>query len=163
MKKIVLLLLALILALSLAACAGNTDNDGNNSTNPPVSNNGGNNNGGSSLFDIPIDKIIGSSEAIAEIPAELFKGAGELSYCQVMTSGALEGYKYTLAINLSTEDDKADAELEKLIDYYRSIGAAVEKTNELLNDYNVNFDFAESVSITALSSSIQIQLSVVKE
>ena len=170
MKKVLLLILALIMALSLAACGGKDDSGNNTPGNSQ--NGGGNDTKTDGVYTIPKDKIsplgfatLEEKEAvIAEIPAELFKAVGKkLSYCNIQSSGTLPGYKYTLAINMYTEDDKAEAELKKLIDYYKSIGGTVEKSKTLLNDYDVKFDYAESVSITALSSSIQIQFSVVKE
>jgi hypothetical protein len=169
MKKTLLLVLALMLVISLAACGGNTDNPsgngGNNSTNPPASNGGSNPSG---IIDIPHEDIslsdISDDKAavIAEIPAELLKGVGESNFSMISTTGVLPGYKYTLLINLDTEDGKADAELEKLMDYYRSIGGTVTESKELLNDYDVKFDYAESISCSALSSSIQLQVSIVK-
>jgi hypothetical protein len=164
MKKILILALALVLALSLAAC-GSTDNGGNNSTSPPASQGGSNTSG---IIDIPKEDIMisgidGDKDAIiAEIPAELLKGVGESDFSMISTTGVLTGYKYTLAINLDTEEGKADAELEKLMNYYKSIGGTVTEASELLNNYDVKFDYAESVSVSALSSSIQLQFSVVK-
>ena len=183
MKKLLALALVMVLALSLlTACGGgggnsSTPSGGNNSTStPPASNTpsttpsgndtpGGNNNGttNDSLFDIPKDEVSGDEAAIAEIPDEMFKGVGKLSYCMVMSSGALEGYKYTLSINLTTSDGKGEAALETLIDYYKSIGATVEEVNEALTKYNVKFDYAQSVSVSATSSGIQLQFSVVKK
>jgi hypothetical protein len=157
------------MALSLAACGG-SDTDtpsGGNGTNPPASQ-GGSNNTPSGIIDIPHEDIsvIGldsDKEAIlAEIPAELLKGVGESNFSQISNIGVLSGYKYTLLINLDTAEGQGEAELEKLMDYYRSIGGTVTEANNLLDDYFVQFDYAESVSCSALSSSIQLQFSVVK-
>jgi hypothetical protein len=160
MKNILVLTLALALSLSFAACRKNSDNGGNSTTSALNTD---------EVYAIPKDKIRAVSWAtdsekeavIAEIPAEMFKAIGELSHCTVMKSGALPGYKYSLAIVTTNKDGNAD--LEKLVDYYRSIGGTVEKTNSLLNDYDVKFDYAESVSVDGMSSSIQVQFSVVKE
>ena len=122
------------------------------------------------IYTIPIDKIDvneyavtlgGSKEAvIAEIPKELFKIIGELRYCQINTSGVLAGYKYTLMI-VTKKNEDAVADLEKLAEYYKSIGATVEKESK--SSYDVVFDYAKSVSIVKFGNTIQVQFSVVKK
>ncbi|MDR0964212.1 MAG: hypothetical protein LBM60_06325 [Clostridium sp.] len=180
MKKISVLALAFLLTLSLVAC-GNKDtekpNSGNN-TPPPSSQSGndtptpssqsGNTNNPSGIIDIPHEDIsmIGlddDKEAIlAEIPAEFLKGVGESGFSQISNIGVLEGYKYSLLINLTTAEDQGPAELEKLMDYYRSIGGTVTDATYAFDDYDIKFDYAESTSCTAMSSSIVLSFSIVK-
>ncbi len=124
---------------------------------------------GAKIPDIPKDKINALSwessaekeAVIAEIPKELLKAIGKLTYCNIQSSGTLPGYKYTLAIRTSNEDPEADA--LKLVEYYKSIGGTVEESKALLNDYDVRFDYAESVTVYVSSSAIQVQFSVVKQ
>ena len=162
-RKSILGIIAIVavMALVLVGCTGKKETSVSSSSGMTTS--GRNSTPGDNLFDIPKDEVSGDEAAIAEIPNEMFKGVGKLSYCMVMTSGTLEGYKYTLSINLTTGDNKAEAALEKLIDYYKSIGATVVKANEALTDYNVTFDYAQSVSVSATSSGIQLQFSVVRK
>ncbi len=124
---------------------------------------------GVKVADIPRDKINAlswdSSDAkeavIAEIPKELLKAVGKLTYCNIQSSGTLEGYKYTLVIRTSNDDGKAD--LEELINYYKSIGATVEKSKNIFSDYDVTLDYAKSVEVSSPGSYIQVQFSVVKK
>ena len=97
---------------------------------------------------------------IAEIPEELFKAIGKLTYCQIQSSGALEGYKYTL--NIRTSNANGEADLDKLLNYYRSIGGAVENSSKGYG-YDVKFDYAESVEVNSPGSYIQVLFSVVKK
>jgi hypothetical protein len=117
---------------------------------------------------IPKDKIsplgFGTTEekeaVIAEIPQELFKSIGKLSYCQIMKNSYSDEYKYVLTIRTSNQDGVAD--LKKLVDYYRSIGATVvEKAAN--SNYDVKFDYAQSESVESAGSYIQVQFSVVKK
>ena len=118
---------------------------------------------------IPKDKItvmVGSTDsekqaAIAEIPKELLKTIGKLTYCHIQSSGTLPGYKYTLVIRTSNEDGKAD--LEELVNYYKSIGATVEKSKDIFSDYDVSLDYAKSLEVSSPGSYIQVQFSVVKQ
>ena len=56
-----------------------------------------------------------------------------------------------------------EADLEKLIDYYKSIGGTVTESASWQSDYDVKFDYAESVSVETAGSYIQAQFSVVKK
>ncbi len=124
---------------------------------------------GVKVADIPKDKItvmVGSTDsekqaAIAEIPKELLKTIGKLTYCHIQSSGTLPGYKYTLVIRTSNEDGKAD--LEELVNYYKSIGATVEKSKDIFSDYDVSLDYAKSLEVSSPGSYIQVQFSVVKQ
>jgi hypothetical protein len=109
-------------------------------------------------------QTVEEKEAVfAEIPAALLKTVGKLSFCQVMKNNSDE-YKYTLLINSSTKtEEDMKVGIKALADYYRSVGATVEATNETFSNYNVKFDNAKSVKIDAFGKYIQIQFSVVKK
>ena len=53
------------------------------------------------------------------------------------------------------------AELEKLVAYYKSIGATVETIGN--GYYKVAFDYAQSVRVSATSGAVEVQFSVVKK
>jgi hypothetical protein len=147
-------LIALAIGLTVASCGGRGGNQqsGTETTETKTD----------AVYTIPRDEISGSETAIAEIPNEIFKAIGKLTYCMVNTSGVKDGYKYNLSIRTSNEDTKAD--LEKLLNYYKSIGGTVEKSDNIWSDYDVKLDYAESVTIEGLELSyIQIQFSVVKQ
>jgi uncharacterized lipoprotein NlpE involved in copper resistance len=165
-RKTIFLTIALVtVVLALVGCTGKKETSGGNSGGTVTESNASGNTG--AVFTIPKEKInplgFGTDSekqaVIAEIPEELFKAIGKLSYCNIQRSGTLPGYKYTLVIRTSNEDGKAD--LKKLVEYYRSIGGTV--VEKVSGHYDVTFDYAESVTVEGLSSYIQLQFSVVKE
>jgi hypothetical protein len=109
-------------------------------------------------------QTVEEKEAVfAEIPAALLKTVGKLSFCQVMKNNSDE-YKYTFLINSSTKtEEDMKVGIKALADYYRSVGATVEATNETFSNYNVKFDNAKSVKIDAFGKYLQIQFNVVKK
>ena len=118
---------------------------------------------------IPKDKItvmVGSTDseaqaAIAEIPAELLKTVGEVRRVTIHNS-TFDGWKYLVNIQGAKSADAA-ADLEKQLEYYRSIGATVTKSTNLLTDYVVKFDYAESTDVGATESYVTLRFNVIKK
>ncbi|MDR1892478.1 MAG: hypothetical protein LBQ48_05680 [Oscillospiraceae bacterium] len=173
MKKAITLALVFVLALSLLTACGTGDNGGTGSTggnsNTPGTSQGANNNADTNeIYAISKDKVNALSwtdesekeAVIAEIPEEILYAIGELSYCNIQKY-PFDGWKYTLAILTNNTDSAGD--LEKLTDYYESVGATVKKKGNSSVYYVVAFDYAESVDVTTLGSTIQIQFSIVKK
>ncbi len=124
---------------------------------------------GVKVADIPKDKItvmVGSTDsekqaAIAEIPAELLKIVGEVRRVTIHNS-TFDGWKYLVNIQGAKSADAA-ADLEKQLEYYRSIGATVTKSTNLLTDYVVKFDYAESTDVGATESYVTLRFNVIKK
>jgi hypothetical protein len=118
---------------------------------------------------IPKDKITAVSwqsesekqAAIAEIPQELLKSVGTLKNCMVLKCSD-DGYKYKLVINIDSKGN-AEANLEKLVNYYKSIGGKVEKSTNVLSDYEITFDYAVSRDISATENYIKVNFDVIKQ
>jgi hypothetical protein len=120
------------------------------------------------VYSIPKDKIgiLGfqtqaeKDAVLAEFPQELLKAVGEFKFSQIMKCSDTN-YKYSFNIKAYSDNGKAD--LEKLIAYYKSIGATVEKPNEVLAKYNVTLPYAQSVDVYATESAITVMFSVIKQ
>ena len=163
MKKSFALALTLALALCLFACGAADGKPGAPEGTPPASQGADSKPSGGALYDITGEdlNVLADSErnaVLAEIPSEIFKGIGELKYCNITTSYD-ENYKYTVAIQVR---ESGEADLVKLVEYYRSIGGAVEETGNKFNPYAVTFDWGESVEVKAYEDSLSLQFNVVK-
>lgn len=124
---------------------------------------------GVKVADIPNDKINALSwdssdekeAVIAEIPAELLKIVGEVRHVTIQNS-TFDGWKYLVNIQGAKSAD-AKADLEKQIEYYKGIGATVEKSTALLTDYDVKFGYAESTDVSATQSYMTLRFNVIKK
>lgn len=126
---------------------------------------------GSVLFEIPKDKIdayhtgdgTDLNLAFSEIPAEVFKGVGELNSAHIMLS-KYGVFKYDVILKFKVKSGKDAA--KELADYYKSIGATVEELSgtETSAGYKVKFgDWGESVEVKGYSAYLDVQLNVVKK
>ena len=125
-----------------------------------------------SLFDIPKEKIIVDAKldkntVFAEIPAEFFKGVGELAGtgAAAIFNNTLGIWKYSIQLRFYVKSGEDSA--KTLIDYYKSIGGTVREIGLKSNFAEVTFSWGESVEIAWGSfegqDSVRVQFNAVKE
>lgn len=169
-KKRLFLVIAIIAVLALVGCSGKKDTSSSSNTSGSSQSGAVNADGNDRLFDITKNQITSSlpdkDAALAEIPAELFKGIGKLTGsagAAVFNNSVDDNYKYTVQFKFDV--DSGEDAAKTLMDYYESIGGTVTKTGSRY--YDVTFDWGKSVEIMHSSFEGQdymnLQFSVVKE
>lgn len=166
MKKILTIAIILLaIGTVFTACSGKKENSGTGTASTATSSQG---NANDNLYDIPHDKIIfGSSldrtAVLAEIPAEMFKGIGELNTANVWADN-ISSYKYTVVLKFDVNSN--ENAFETLSDFYKSKGATVEATGNRYNPYSIKFSWGESTEVKLGrfegQDSLSMQFSVVK-
>jgi len=127
---------------------------------------------GGSLFDIPKEKIIVDAKldkntVFAEIPAEFFKGVGELAGtgAAAIFNNTLSIWKYSIQLRFYVKSGEDAA--KTLTEYYKSIGGTVREIGNKSNFAEVTFSWGESVEIAWSSfegqDSVRVQFNAVKE
>ena len=164
MKKILAILLAAMMLFSLAACGDNNTTDPDND-NPGVSQSGENNDdkGGEEivvdvdLFDISDTDITAikngktvmegdeAAEVIAQIPAEIKKGVGELEAddCEVLANKDFTLFDFKIGFRVPNASVKSY--YNAITEYYKSLGGTVtkEEANGDWQDLGMTFDWGE--------------------
>ena len=167
MKKILALMLAAMMVFALAACTNNDDNPSGSENNPGTSqsdNQGGTENQGGEeivvdvdLFDISDTDITAikngktvmegdeAAEVIAQIPAEIKKGVGELEAddCEVLANKDFTLFDFKIGFRVPNASVKSY--YNAITEYYKSLGGTVtkEEANGDWQDLGMTFDWGE--------------------